>query len=101
MVWNISKNIIQSNKIKIALIEVSLLIIVLFISQIYFTMAKTETQPYQIIKTEKDFEIRHYPPATMATILMAAKTYKELSSPGFRKLASFILEGTIAKKIFP
>ena len=64
-------------------------------------MAKTETQPYQIIKTEKDFEIRHYPPATMATILMAAKTYKELSSPGFRKLASFIFGGNHSKKNIP
>ncbi|MEO6820908.1 MAG: heme-binding protein [Ginsengibacter sp.] len=61
-------------------------------------MAKTETQPYQIIKTEKDFEIRLYPSATMATISMEAKTYKELSSSGFRKLASFIFGGNNAKE---
>ncbi len=61
-------------------------------------MAKTETQPYRIIKTEKDFEIRQYPPATMATISMNAKTYKELASPGFRKLASFIFGGNNANK---
>lgn len=61
-------------------------------------MAKTETQPYQVIKTEKDFEIRLYPPATMATISMDVKTYKELSSPGFRKLASFIFGGNNANK---
>ncbi len=61
-------------------------------------MAKTETQPYQIIKTEKDFEIRLYPPAMMATISMNAKSYKELSSPGFRKLASYIFGGNQAKK---
>ena len=53
-------------------------------------MAKTETQPYEVIKTEKDFEIRKYPSATMATVSMDAKSYKELSSTGFRKLASFI-----------
>jgi len=56
-------------------------------------MAKTETQPYEILKTEKEYEIRHYPSATMATISMNAKTYKELSSSGFRKLASFIFGG--------
>ncbi len=61
-------------------------------------MAKTETQPYKIIKTGEDFEIRLYPPATIATISMDAKTYKELSSPGFKKLASYIFGGNQAKK---
>ncbi len=64
----------------------------------YFIMAKTETQPYQIIKKEKDFEVRLYPAATMATISMDVKTYKELSSPGFRKLASFIFGGNTDNK---
>lgn len=82
---------------KIVLIVATLLIIVT-ISQVYFIVSKTETQPYRIIKTEKDFEIRLYPPATMATITMKAKTYKELSSPGFRKLASYIFGGNQAKK---
>ena len=67
-------------------------------SQLYFAMAKTETQPYQIIKTEKDFEIRLYPSATIATISMKADTYKELSSAGFRKLASFIFGGNTENK---
>lgn len=53
-------------------------------------MAKTETQPFEVIKTEKNFEIRRYPPATIAKVSMEAKSYKELSSAGFRKLASFI-----------
>ncbi len=78
---------------KLILIIVAILTTLVLISQVYFIMANTETQPYQIIKTEKDFEIRLYPPATMATISMAAKTYKELSSAGFRKLASFIFGG--------
>ena len=83
---------------KITLIPLCLIIIALIFSQMYFTMAKTETQPYQIIKIEKDYEIRQYPKATMATITMAAKTYKELSSSGFRKLASFIFGGNNANK---
>lgn len=83
---------------KVALIVLAIFITLFISSQIYFTMAKTETQPYQIIKTEKDFEIRLYPSATMATISMEAKTYKELSSSGFRKLASFIFGGNNAKE---
>jgi len=61
-------------------------------------MAKTETQPYKIIKTEKDFEIRLYPSAIMATISMNMNSYKELSSSGFKKLASFIFGGNDANK---
>lgn len=83
---------------KLIFIVFLILLALLIISQLYFTMAKTETQPYKIIKTEKDFEIRLYPPVTMATISMNAKTYKELSSPGFRKLASYIFGGNQAKK---
>ena len=60
--------------------------------------AKTKAQLYQVIKTEKDYEIRFYPSATLATIKMAAKSYKELASPGFRKLASFIFGGNQANK---
>ncbi|MGV8877740.1 MAG: SOUL family heme-binding protein [Sphingobacteriaceae bacterium] len=78
---------------KLALIIAALFTGSITISQLYFIMAKTETQPYQIIKSEKDFEIRRYPSATMATISMNAKTYKELSGPGFRKLASYIFGG--------
>ena len=54
---------------------------------------KIRTQPFQVIETKKDFEIRLYPSATMATFKMAVKSYKELASPGFRKLASFIFGG--------
>lgn len=85
---------------KIVFIVFATLIAILIISQVYFAMAagKTETQPYQIIKTEKDFEVRLYPEATMATVSMHAKSYKELSSAGFRKLASFIFGGNQSKK---
>ena len=56
-------------------------------------MAKTETQPYRILKSENDYEIRLYPPATMASISINVNSYKELSSSGFRKLASYIFGG--------
>lgn len=61
-------------------------------------MASTETQAFTVIKKEKDFEIRLYPPATMATVSMKVKNYKEMSSSGFRKLASFIFGGNQEKK---
>ena len=59
---------------------------------------KTETQKYSVIKTEKDFEIRFYPSATLATITSTAKSYKELANPGFRKLANFIFGGNKSNK---
>jgi len=83
---------------KIALIIVAIFFILLIISQIYFNMANTETQSYRIIKTEKDFEIRLYPSATMATISMKARTYNEVATSGFRKLAAFIFGENNAKK---
>lgn len=54
---------------------------------------KTEEQNYTVVQREKDFEIRFYPSATMATIRSKAKTYKELSGPGFRRLAGYIFGG--------
>ena len=83
---------------KTPLILTVIVLVILLITQIYFIMAKTETQPYQVIKKEKKFEIRLYPSATMATVSMDAKSYKELSSKGFRKLAAFIFGGNQSKK---
>ena len=62
------------------------------------SLSKEETQPYKVIKTEKEFEIRLYPSATMATVSLNAKNYKELSSSGFRKLASYIFGGNKENK---
>jgi effector-binding domain-containing protein len=83
---------------KLTFIILAILLALLLISQIYFLMSKTETQPYSIIKTEKDFEIRLYPAATMASVSIDAKSYKELSSLGFKKLASFIFGGNQTNK---
>jgi len=49
-----------------------------------------EKQPYRVVKNEKEFELRFYPPATFATIKSTAKSYRELSSRGFRKIAGYI-----------
>ena len=54
---------------------------------------KTEQQKYRVVHTGKEFEIRFYPSATLATVRMEAKSYKELSGDGFRKLAGYIFGG--------
>jgi hypothetical protein len=80
---------------KIFLIVVSILITIVLITQ-SFIMASTnkgEEQSYTVVQKEQDFEIRLYPSATLATIKSDAKTYKDLSGPGFRKLAGYIFGG--------
>ncbi len=55
---------------------------------------KTETQTYKLIR----FEIRYYPAATMAMITSTSKSYRDLGSSGFRKLAKYIFGGNSEKK---
>ena len=59
---------------------------------------KTENQAYQLIRVEEDFEIRYYPAALMAKINSTSKSYKDLGSTGFRKLAQYIFGGNSANK---
>lgn len=72
-----------------------LVILIPTITQVYTLMAsnKTEKQPYRVVKKEKEFEIRFYPSATLATVMTTATTYKEIAYPGFRKLAGYIFGG--------
>ena len=74
---------------------VLILVLLPLLTQLFTLMAsnKTEKQPYRVVKTEKDFEIRFYPSATLATVMTTASTYKEVASPGFRKLAGYIFGG--------
>jgi hypothetical protein len=85
---------------KIFLITTTILICLLIAFQIYTTMAtkKTETQAYQVIKVEDEFEIRYYPAVTMAMITSSARTYKQLGRSGFTKLAGYIFGGNKDKK---
>lgn len=55
-----------------------------------FTKISIEKQKYRVVKKEKEFEIRFYPPAIFATTRSAAKSYRELGSSGFRKIAGYI-----------
>lgn len=72
------------------LLLVLLLIFISFQSFMYFSTSNIEKQKYELIKKEKEFEIRYYPPATMATIRSGARSYKELSGSGFRSIAGYI-----------
>jgi len=80
----------------IIFVLVLIAIIVLFQSFIIMPISKTEEQKYVLVRKYKDFEIRFYPSATIATINSSAKTYKDLSGPGFRKLAGYIFGGNEA-----
>jgi hypothetical protein len=59
---------------------------------------KTETQAYKVIQVEEKFEIRFYPAARMAMITSSSKSYRDLGSSGFRKLAKYIFGGNSEKK---
>lgn len=63
----------------------------LLIMQSFTTMsARTEEQKYTIVHTEKEFVIRFYPSAILATIYYEARSYRDLAYLGFRKLAGYI-----------
>ncbi|MBK6963226.1 MAG: heme-binding protein [Bacteroidales bacterium] len=77
----------------IIITTIGILLVVLFQSYTIMSSNKTEEQKYTVILKEKDFEIRFYPSATIATITSDAKTYKDLSGSGFRQLAGYIFGG--------
>jgi len=68
-------------------------VFVLFQSFLIMSTDSTEEQKYTVVRAYKDFEIRFYPSAVIATITSDAKTYNELSGPGFQKLAGYIFGG--------
>jgi hypothetical protein len=85
---------------KIFIITISVLVGIFILFQIYTVLSinKTETQVYKLIRKEKNFEIRHYPAATMAMITSTSKSYRDLGSSGFGKLAKYIFGGNSEKK---
>lgn len=85
---------------KTFIIIMTILIGLFTLFQLYTSMSinKTETQAYKLIRTEENFEIRYYPSATMAMISSSAKSYRELGSSGFNKLAKFIFGGNNEQK---
>lgn len=85
---------------KVFIITLIILIGLFMLFQTYTIMSinKTETQAYKVIKVEEKFEIRYYPAATMAMISSTSKSYRDLGSSGFRKLAKYIFGGNSEKK---
>jgi hypothetical protein len=83
-------------KVSIIILAVVILLIVLFQYFIIMSTNKAEGQKHSLVRKYKDFEIRFYPSTTIATINSNAKTYKDLSGPGFQKLAGYIFGGNEA-----
>jgi hypothetical protein len=77
-------------KMFIIALVVIILLMVLIQSFTIMPINKTEEQKHSVVRKYKDFEIRFHPSATFATSNWDAKTYSELSGPGFQKLAEFI-----------
>jgi hypothetical protein len=69
------------------------IIILLALLSTTIMAASIEKQKYRLVRSEKEYEIRYYPSAMMATIYSSAKSYRQISTPGFRTLAGFIFGG--------
>lgn len=71
----------------------------LLVLQSYTVMAfgETEKQKYRVVHTGKEYEIRFYPSAILATVYSDARSYRELAYPGFRKLAGYIFGGNASE----
>lgn len=82
----------------ITIIIIAIVVILIFQSFTIMSTNKTEEQKYKVIQKDKDFEVRFYPSTTIATIKSSAKNYKDLSGPGFRKLAGYIFGGNETNK---
>jgi hypothetical protein len=85
-------------KLFFIILAVTIILLVLLQSFTIMAINKTEEQKYSVVRNYKDFEIRFYPSATTATINSNAKTYRELSGPGFQKLAGYIFGGNDSNK---
>ncbi len=85
---------------KIFLIAIAALVGLTFVIQLYITIStnKTKEQPYKVIQSDKNFEVRYYPAAIMATVNSNVKSYKALGSSGFRTLAGYIFGGNDANQ---
>ena len=80
-------------KTNISITALAITILMVLKSSAIMSANRTEQQQYKVIHTEKDFEIRFYPSATIATVNSEAKTYRDLARPGFRRLAGYIFGG--------
>lgn len=71
-------------------------IAVLFIGfEAYTTVSTnlTQQQPYTVLRSTEDLEIRRYPEALIATVVRPGGAYSQVSNSGFRQLAGYIFGG--------
>lgn len=88
-------------KYLIIVLTIAFLIFIVVQTYAMANSGNTEKQKYKVVKKEKEFEIRFYPSATLATVRSDAKTYKELANPGFRALAGYIFGGNDSGQKIP
>lgn len=76
------------------------LVVAFFGVQAYTTMSTkgTPQQPYRVLKSIGEMEVRRYPEALTASVLRPGTTYREVSNSGFRSLAGYIFGGNAEKK---
>lgn len=55
-----------------------------------------EEQAYRTVARMGDLEVRFYPSATLATVKSTARSYREVSYSGFRRIAGYIFGGNEA-----
>lgn len=75
------------------MIKISTVVIAILLHVTAVMASTTEKQKYKLIHSEKEFEIRYYPSATLATVYSSVNQYKQISTPGFRTLAGYIFGG--------
>jgi hypothetical protein len=78
---------------KVFLIGVGVLIGIFVIFQIYLILITNQSESYNLVKSKESFEIRYYPLVIIAEINSSTKSYKDLGSIGFSKLANYISGG--------
>jgi hypothetical protein len=79
---------------KILVITISVIIVLFLLFQSFTIMSikKSEEQKYTLVLADKEFEIRFYPAAILATVKSEAQTYREFSL--FRLQPPFPVTGT-------
>jgi len=71
-------------------------LVVLFIVAQAWTTVNTKgtpQQPYEVVATFGDMEVRHYPEALSAVVVRPGGTYRAVANDGFRSLAGYIFGG--------
>jgi hypothetical protein len=71
-------------------------LVVVFVGlQAWTTMSTkgTPQQPYTVLATMGDLEVRHYPEAISASVVRSGSAYREVANTGFRSLAGYIFGG--------